>query len=158
MYLSIFAAETKTCQSPVGLPDRALELLTCPSNLTVGRGTVPVLQALASPAAPAVPAQAAMGGFPPSRPHPLASELRPAFLSFCAVPNRPTPIGPSMGCLPTPITRLLSTHFPAISSQTQEIAATNPQFLVQMWCWLNNPDHIFFWHIIFSFAFIWPWL
>lgn len=37
------------------------------------------VQALASPTVPAVPAQAAMGGFPPSCPHPPASELRPAF-------------------------------------------------------------------------------
>lgn len=40
---------------------------------------MPVQQALASPAAPAVPALAATEGFPPSHPHPLASELTPAF-------------------------------------------------------------------------------
>lgn len=146
MYLPIFAAETKTCQGPVGLLARALELLTHFSNLT------------ASPAAPAAPALAALEASHPHVPMSPGFATETCFIPFYTASNWPScwPFSsPATGCLPIPITQLLLTHFPGISSQIQEKAATKRQFLAQMWHQLNNPDQISVWHIIF--AFIWPW-
>lgn len=142
MYLSVFTAETKACQGPVGLSD-------CDHWPLQPRKWAEV--------APVVSAQAEMGGLPSSCPHP-SFRTETCFLSLNIFPNWPSP-SPSTDCIPSPLLSCPSTIFQLSPLKPRkEVAARKPQFLPQIWHWPNNPDHIFLWHIVFFFALIWPWL
>lgn len=161
MHLPVFAAETKMGQSLVGLPASILELFACSSILRSGLRCDACTTSFSLPSCPSSPSTGSNRRLPTLTSPPPGFRTETRFLSFYIFPNWPCfwPfLSSATGWLPIPITQLLSTHFPVITSQTQETAATKRQFVAQMWHRLNNPDHILAWCIIFSFAFSWPWL